>query len=261
MNAEFKCTSCSKESYKTVPIARVMDKLDELFSRNDLPAVGRLLEYWENEARNLGDKRGLLEILNEEIGYFRRTNDKEKGVSVVREAFELIKELNAEELVSSGTVYVNGATTLKAFGMPEAAMPYYEKARIIYERELDPTDYRIAAFHNNISSAYKDLGDIENAEKACFEAISILEKREGFLGEIAVTLCNIAHMYHERDPFDERVYSLMDRAWECLTSDKNERNGDFAFLCSKCYPSFGYFGYFEREAELKDLTEKIYAGN
>ena len=53
----------------------------------------------------------------------------------------------------------------------------------------------------------------------------------------------------------------MDKAWDCLKSDKNEHNGDFAFFCSKCYPSFGFFGYFERESELKALSEKIYAGN
>ena len=75
MNENIECSTCSKESYKVVPLARLFDKLDELFSRNDLPAVGRLLDYWESEARILGDERGLLEILNEKIGYYRRTAD------------------------------------------------------------------------------------------------------------------------------------------------------------------------------------------
>ena len=53
------CKGCSKESYRMVPISRVIEKLNELFSKNDLPAVGRLLQYWENEARILNDERGL----------------------------------------------------------------------------------------------------------------------------------------------------------------------------------------------------------
>ena len=53
----------------------------------------------------------------------------------------------------------------------------------------------------------------------------------------------------------------MDEAWEMLMSADNVQDGDFAFICSKCYPSFGFFGYFEREAELRALTEKIYEGN
>ena len=46
MTGEFKCSSCSKETYDTVPIARIMQKLDELFDKNDLKGVGILLDYW-----------------------------------------------------------------------------------------------------------------------------------------------------------------------------------------------------------------------
>ena len=261
MTLKSNCSSCSKESYKTVPIARVLDKLDELFSKNDLPAAGRLLEYWDREARIISDERGLLEILNEEIGYFRRTNDKEKGLSAVYEAFDIIERLELCNNVSSATFYLNGATTMKAFGLTKDAMPYYEKAKIIYEQSLDPSDYRIAAFHNNVSSAYKDLGDFKGAEESCLRAISVLEQKQGFLGEIAVSLINLAHIYHDADPFDERIGDLMDKAWDCLMSKENQHNGDFAFICSKCHPSYGFFGYFEREAELKALTEKIYGRN
>ena len=63
MDEKIKCKSCSKESYDKVPIARVIEKLNDAFSKNDLQAAGRLLEYWEREARILGDDRGLIEIL------------------------------------------------------------------------------------------------------------------------------------------------------------------------------------------------------
>jgi hypothetical protein len=122
-------------------------------------------------------------------------------------------------------------------------------------------DYRLAALYNNFSSALKDLGRTEEAEESCFRAIEILKTKDDCFGEIAVTLVNIAHLYHENDPFDERIYQIMERAWDCLSTEKNQQDGDFAFLVSKCYPSFGFFGYFEREAELKALVERIYAGN
>lgn len=260
MNENIECSTCSKESYKVVPLARIFDKLDELFSRNDLPAVGRLLDYWESEARILGDERGLLEILNEKIGYYRRTADKEKALAAVDAAFELV-EKGIGDRVSAGTVYLNGATTMKAFNMAKEALPYYQKAREIYERYLDPNDYKMAAFYNNISSAYKDLGEYAESEAACNKAIDILDGREDCLGEMAVTWINIAHLYYDQDPFDERIYEIMDKAWELLKSPKNSLDGDFAFICSKCYPSFEFFGYFERGAELKALTERLYEGN
>ena len=244
-----------------IPIDRVIDKLNRLFEVNDLAGAGRLLAYWENEARALGDKRGLLEILSELIGYYRRTGEKEKGLFAVNEAFELIEEGDMIDSVSAATVYLNGATTMKAFGLAREAMPYYEKASLIYENALEPSDYRIAALYNNASAAYKDLNELEKCEECCYKAIGILKLNEGCLGEIAVTLINLAHLYYEQDPLDERVYEIMDKAWDCLNSEKNVHDGNFAFLCSKCYTSFGYFGYFERESALKALTEKIYEGN
>lgn len=261
MNENINCGSCSKESYKTVPLTRIFEKLNEFFAHNDLPAVGRLLDYWENEARILFDLRGLLEILNEKIGYYRRTGDREKALKSVEEAIELIEGKGIGDPVSAATVYLNAATTMKAFGQAREAMPYYEKAETIYKSHLPADDYRFAALYNNMSSAYKDLGELEACEESCFKAISILKGRDDCLGEMAVTLINIAHLYYDADPLDERVYEIMDKAWACLASDKNEHNGDFAFFCSKCYPSFGFFGYFEREATLKALMENIYAGN
>lgn len=255
------CSSCSKEAYKTIPLTRVFDKLNALFSKNDLVSVGSTLDFWEAEARSLGDLRGLLEILNEKIGYYRRINEKEKALSAVGEAFDLIEKQGVGDPISSATVYLNGATTMKAFGLSEDSIAYYEKARIIYEVRLAPDDYRIAAFYNNVSSAYKDLGEYIKAEAACFKAIEILKSKEDCNGEIAVTLINIAHIYYDQDPADERIYDLMDDAWELIMAEENTHDGDFAFLCSKCYPSFGFFGYFEREAELRALTNKIYAGN
>ena len=261
MENKIGCSSCSKESYDVIPTVRILGKLDELFSRNDLDAVGRLLDYWVKEAKNLGDERGLLEMLNEEIGYFRRTGESEKGIKAVRDAFTLIEKLDAEEHLSSATVYLNGATTMKAFGKAREAMEYYEKARKIYEKNLEPGDYRLAAYHNNISSAYRELGEYENAEKACFSALGILEKCDGYLGERAVTHVNLAHIYYDNDPCDERVYEHMDKAWEFLSSNEIPHDGNYAFIASKCYPSFGFFGYFECEKSLRELSEKIYEGN
>lgn len=242
-----------------IPITRVIEKLNSLFAMNDLDSVGRLLDYWETEARNLRDDRGLLEILNEEIGYFRRVGKGDKALNAVNEAFELIERLNVGDTVSSATVYLNGATTMKAFGKAKEAILYYKKTAEIYDRELDEYDYKMAALYNNMSSAFSDIGERAICEECCFKAIEILEHNERCNGEIAVTLVNLAHLYHESDPFDERIYEFMDKAWELLVSNENEQDGNFAFLCSKCAPSFGFFGYFEKEAELKKLTEKIYA--
>ena len=261
MSDKFGCTTCSKESYDIVPIARVIERIDALFQKNDLDSVGRVLDYWDFEARRLGDERGLLEILNEKIGFYRRTNERALGLAAVNEAFAIIDKLGLEGLQSTGTVYLNGATTMKAFGEVGAAMSYYEKAREIYQDTLPENDFRLAAFYNNISSAYKELSEAKKCEEACFRAISILEGLDSFFGEMAISHINLAHLYYDLDNFDERVYEQMERAWELLMNERNEYDGNFAFVCSKCYPSFAFFGYFEYEAKLKEIVNKIYEGD
>ena len=261
MSENIICSSCSKESYAKIPVLRVLEKLDECFSKNDLAAAGRLLEYWENEAIELGDKRGLIEILNEEIGYYRRIADREKGINAVNRAIALIEELGGENNESSGTVYLNAATTLKSFKETLRAMELYRAAKKIYDNTLDKNDFRFAAYYNNVSSAYAELGEYIKAEKCCLKALEILKNDKRYLGERAVTHVSLAHLYYDMDNLDERVYIQMEIAWDLLSCDEIEKNGNFAFVCSKCYPSFSFFGYFEYAKRLKELMEEIYERN
>lgn len=260
MEKNFECTSCSKESYNIVPIARILERIDALFARDDLEAVRRVLDYWDDEARRLNDERGLLEILNEKIGFYRRTNEKELALNAVKTAFELIDKLGLYGLESSGTIYLNGATTMKAFGEVDSAMSYYDKAREVYQNTLSDNDFRLAAFYNNVSSAYKEIGETQKCEESCLKAISILENIGGFFGEMAISHINLAHLYYDVDNFDDRIYSEMDKAWELLLDSRNAHDGNFAFVCSKCHPSFAFFGYFEYETRLKAIVKEIYEG-
>lgn len=260
MEKNFECASCSKESYNIVPIARILERIDALFARDDLETVRKILDYWDAEARRLNDERGLLEILNEKIGFYRRTNEKELALNAVKTAFELIEKLGLCGLESSGTIYLNGATTMKAFGDVDSAMSYYDKAREIYQNTLSDNDFRLAAFYNNVSSAYKEIGETQKCEESCLKAISILENAGGFFGEMAISHINLAHLYYDVDNFDDRIYSEMDKAWKLLSDSRNAHDGNFAFVCSKCHPSFAFFGYFEYETRLKAIVKEIYEG-
>ena len=254
------CRSCSKEPTDRIPVMRVIAKLEEHFATNDLDGAVALLRYWEKEARACGDRRGLLSVLDEELGLYRRTADEQAALSAVSDAFALVEELNAQNTLSGATVYLNGATTLKAFGRAEQAMTYYRHAQKIYEDTLPPDDFHVAALYNNMASACADLDRFEEAEGYYCSAIEILSDKQDNNGEIAVSMVNLAHLYHDRNPLDERVELMLDKAWEFLSPEKNTPNGNYAFVCSKCAPSFGYFGHFVRERELTARAEALYAG-
>ncbi len=253
-----KCSGCSKENQNKVPIIRVIEKLDELFSHNDLQGAKRLLEYWAREAEFMGDNRGKLEILNEMIGLYRRTNERDKALESVSGALDIIEQEKLQNGVNTGTIYINIATTLKAFGRVEDGMPYYKKAQEIYDNYPTISGYKKAALCNNMASAYAEMGDSKNAEQNYLNAIEILSGDSEFYGEIAVSLVNLAHLYEDMAKPDEKINDTMEKAWEYLNKNEIQRDGNYAFICTKCAPSFEYFGFDDKAEQLERWATEIY---
>lgn len=258
MSDKYVCESCVKEPVGSVNVARVIARLDECFSKNDMVQAGETLSYWENEAKRLGDDRGLLSVLNEELGYYRKTRDKENGLRVIRETEELLQNTQCAG-ASTATILVNLATTMKAFGMAQDALPYYEKAQSTYEALGKNPSYEYAALLNNRALAYEDLKDYDKACQSYEQAIEILKNYPEHDGEIAVSLMNLAHaVFDNDDTAYEKVEALLDSCWEYLNSDNIIRNADYAQILMKCAPSFRYF---KREIEadaLEEVAKEIY---
>ncbi len=253
-----KCKSCSKENTDKVNVKRFIEKLDSFFAVNDLEGAGDFLLYWENEARLLNDNRGFLAVLNEEIGFYRRTNDAKKGIKAVNNTLALLENGEFSESAAVGTIYINCATTLKHFGYPEKAVPLYEKAEKIYSKFPNVRCFEKASLYNNFASSCVDLKDFDRAEDYYKKAIEILQKAGENKGEIAVSYVNLAHLYFGKDIFSEKVNESLDIAWDYLTHNDIKKDGNYAFICSKCAPSYGFFGQFLREDYLKQEAERIY---
>ncbi len=262
MSIDEKCC-CTKEPIGTIPIGRIIDKLDILFAHNEMDEVGEVLRYWEKEARALNDDKGLLEILSEEIGYFRKVGDKVRGLSAVDEALFMLQCNENTSSVNNATIYLNCATTMKAFGKAEEAITYYEKARETYERLLPADDFRLAGLYNNYATALKDLEKYDEAREYFVKAIKLLEAKEDVYGEIAVSYVNLAHLeydaaYSKGEDADERVDECLDKAWKCLDDKNIKRDGNYAYICEKCAPAYEFFGYFMQKAELEKRANDIY---
>ena len=159
LSVDFECTSCKrqKKAAERIPVMRVIEKLDEHFKTNDLQGAVRLLDYWASEARGLSDFSGELSVVNEQLGLFRKTNDAERAMAAVSRALELIELTENTDRASGATIMLNAATTLKAFGKADEALPIYEKVRGIYDATLAKNDLRFAAFYNNFARRTKNI--------------------------------------------------------------------------------------------------------
>lgn len=115
-----------------------------------------------------------LTLLNEKIGFLRKSLREEECYLAIEEALTLVGDMGLSDTVSGATTFLNAGTGYKAFGIPEAAALMYEKARDIYERELDEYDVRFAGLYNNMAMTYAELG-------RCEEALTLLEKAKEIL--------------------------------------------------------------------------------
>ena len=66
---------------ETIPVRRVLEKVDDYLGRNDYDSAERTLLYWLGEARRGGDGRGELSVRNELMGLYRKQGRGEEAVA------------------------------------------------------------------------------------------------------------------------------------------------------------------------------------
>ena len=67
-------------------------------------------------------------------------------------------------------------------------------------------------------------------------------------------------MYEQDEERDALIADELEDAWEILTGRELERDGNYAFVLSKCAPSFTHFGQTERGEKLAAEAKRIYEG-
>jgi len=254
-----KCKGCSKEDNEKVNVSRFIDRLDNYFKTNDLEGAYKHLKYWEEEAIRLDDQRGLLSILNEQIGYSRRINDKTLAENATSKAKELIFKYDLISNKSGATIAINIATTLSAFGKAEEGLPLYDIAAKVYVDLHQENTFEYAALLNNKATCLSNLKKYDEAEVCINKAIEILKEEGKHDGEIAVSLINLAHLIYDRNSEDApKVEETLDLAWEYINSPRQPRDANYAFILSKCAPSLRYFKRFVEAQALEDVAKEIY---
>lgn len=241
-----------------IDIRRVIAKADCLFDKNDYEGAGRLLEYWKNEAKALKDKRGELAIESELVGFYRKQNNREKGLNSIQNALFLVDELGQGELASGATVFINCATAYKAFDMQNKALPLYLSAEEIYIKVLSESDPRFGGLYNNMALTLVDLGEFQKAEKSYQKALEVMKNQPNGETDSAITYVNMAHMYETFEK-DEKIKDCLQTAYNLLKTENLPHNGYYAFVLEKCAPSFKYFGNLAVYEELQSEAQEIYA--
>ena len=258
------CVLCGKpgepETAQPVPVGRIMDKLREYEDRNDWPGVERHLKYWLAEAEASHDERGQLMLNNELMGYYRKQGRKEEAFAHAEKAVGLVEKLGMEDTVTAGTTWVNTGTVREAFGDPVGGLVFFEKARENYEKNLPENDGRLGGLYNNMALSLAVCGRHGEAEEMFLKAIEVMKKQEYGELEQAITWLNMADAAEAAfgpESAEDTVEEYLENAEKLLNTEGLPRNGYYAFVCEKCAPVFGHYGWFMTEAELKKRAEEI----
>ena len=259
-----RCALCGKpgeeETVQPVPVGRIMDKLREYEDRNDWPAVERHLKYWLAEAEANRDERGQLMLHNELMGYYRKQGKKDEAFSHAERADYLVKKLEMEDTVTAGTTWVNAGTVREAFGDPVGGLEFFERAKANYEKNLPDNDGRLGGLYNNMALSLAVCGRFDEAMGMFRNAIEVMKKQEYGELEQAITWLNMADAAEAAlgpEAAEETVEEYLETAEALLNTESLPRNGYYAFVCEKCAPVFGHYGWFMTEAELKRRAEEI----
>ena len=255
---EPRCVLCKPTDITPIPTRRVLDKLDEYLNTKDYAAAERHLKYWLTEAEIGGDARGKLTVLNEQIGLYRKVDKPAEGLQAIEAALALAEQFSGT--ITYGTTLVNAATAYKAFGKAADALPLYEKAETVYESTLPPTDGRLGGLYNNMALTVMELGDYAKAETLFQKALAIMAEQENGEIEMAITYCNLADLASAQLGTDgeKQIETYLDKAEALLDTPTLPHDGYYAFVCEKCAPTFGYYGYFLTEQKLTKQAETIY---
>lgn len=245
-----------------VSIDRILSKLDEYLHKNDYISAERHLVYWLGEAGSAGDYRTELLVRNELMGLYRKLGREAEAIDCAEAALSLVEARGLGGQAGSATTYLNAATVYKAFGRAAEGLPLFERAKEIYECELEPSDGRLGGLYNNMGLALVDVGRFREAEECYRRAVSVMEQTEEGLLEVAITYLNMAsaaEAEHGPEASAEVVEALLEKA-EALLENHQKRDGYYAFVCEKCASVFGYYGHFFYADELKKRAGRIYEG-
>ena len=266
MEDPFEPLKCACGNRGSVPggrinLMRVRDRLDELEAAGDGAGAVRLLDYWLEEARSVGDQTGEILIENEYVGFYRKAGQGEPALTHGERAMALLPEYGLEGTVTAGTTRINLATACTAFDLPERAWTLFAEARALYEDALPPGDGRLGGLYNNMGLCAIRLGLYREGRELFALALRTMEGIPGGEGERAITCLNLADLISaEADGAEdedsliraaEETEALVEQAWQLLNEPTLSRDAYYRFICGKCAPVMAHYGRLEEAEELR----------
>lgn len=233
------------------------EELDSYFEKNQVEKIDGFLTASLARAKEEDDYAAYISICNEMIGFYRSVSAFQKAYEAAEDVLLLMEELKLEDTEHFATTLLNAATAYSAAGDYAQALRLYRQAMQIYERLLQPEDYRWASLYNNMSIMLEKAGEDRESVESAKKALAIIEKQEGNEAQTATTLTNLA-MAHFKLSENEEAKRCLVRAIALFEQDSENINehysGALAGMGEACFRD-GEYGksLFYYESALEDV--------
>ena len=246
---------------RTIPVRRVIEKMNEHMSRLDYDAAERHLKYWLSEARALGDRRGELTVLNELIGHARKTDQRELAEQSAKAALRPVDEPQLDNSETEGTTCINIATACCVFGEYEASLRMFSRAEAAYRQMKEQDPWKMGGLYNNMGLTLTALKRYDEAMAAYRQALQWMGSVPDGAPEQAETCLNMANTLEYQFgavEAEKEIAALLDRAEALLDTPGLTKDGYYAYILDHCAPTFEHYGYFLTAQRLRNWTKDYY---
>lgn len=176
-----------QESRGSMEIQKILTRYDSYLNKGKLKdaEVLLLLSLQDAEAEGLYGAR--LTLLNELEGLYRTTGRARQAIEISEKALALISVLGLTGQEPHAVTLLNGATACRAAGENEKALQMYRRAEQILCDLGQEEGYSMTALYNNISQAYLDLQQPQQALHYQQQALTQIRKFTDTKAEEATT--------------------------------------------------------------------------
>lgn len=188
-------------------VKAVLEQVDILYGENRGEDAEALMQEAIVEAVKAQDDSGLLQLLNELLGYYRETSQVDASYVVASQAISVAENMGLIDSLPYATTLLNVANAYRAGGRLADSLDCYLKVRQLYEKLLTPDDMLVASLENNLSLLYQEMGEFCKAKECLLKALSIVEEKDAAF-EVAVTCANLAGTCMQlKEPENAREYA------------------------------------------------------
>ena len=253
-NEEF-AEPCNPENmghaiFSSVPLKRLLEKLDSYLLQKDYAGAERHLAYWLNEADEARNDGAKLAILNEQINLYREIGKKEECLAAITKAYGLTDLSGSDQSASCAMTIVNMANGYRFFDQPEKALPLYCIAADICSTALPEDDIRLGGLYNNMALALTDTGEYREAE-------ALFRKIGNDLG-LANTLQSCGDLARKQASNEEgyRTAAALYEEAKALYEKVNEPIG-LSYTCAELYECYTYLHETEKANAVREQGKAL----